>query len=95
MLVAGKDIIVDIKEVPKAILFTFLLAIPVYGINVLLNENYMFLMEADTGNPLKWFGDTFGFHLIGVPVIESAVIFVLYTPFYVVKRVKKNILYFF
>ena len=90
MLVAGKDIYVDIKEVPKAILFTAILAIPIYFVNVLLNENYMFLMKADAGNPLLYFEEWFGNHLIGVPVIESAVILVLYGPFYIYRHLKNK-----
>ena len=91
MLVAGKDIIVDIKEVPKAILFTFILAIPIYFVNVLLDENYMFLMKAEVGNPLLLFEEWFGFHLIGVPVIESVVILILYGPFYFFRKKLKKV----
>lgn len=91
MLVAGNDIIVDIKEVPKAILFTFILAIPIYFVNVLLDENYMFLMKAEAGNPLLLFEEWFGFHLIGVPVIESVVILILYGPFYFFRKKLKKV----
>lgn len=90
MLVAGNDIVVDIKEVPKAILFTFILAIPIYFVNVWLDENYMFLMKAEAGNPLLYFEDWFGCHLIGVPIIESVVVLVLYGPFYMVRNLKNK-----
>lgn len=83
MLVAGNDIVPDLKEIPKAILFTLLIAVPIYFVNLALDTNFMFLMVAEPGNPLLWFGETFGFHLLGVPVIEAIVILILYEPFYI------------
>lgn len=91
MLVAGGDIVPDIKLVAKAIIFTCILAMPVYGINLLLNTNFMFLMGVEEGNPLMFFQDVFGFHLIGVPILESIIIFILYTPFYLFRALKNKI----
>ena len=88
MLVIGGDILPDIKLVAKAIIFTCIIAIPIYGINLLLNTNFMFLMGADEGNPLLFFQEMFGFHLIGVPIIECVIIFVLYTPVYLIRAIK-------
>lgn len=88
MLVVGKDIVPDIKQLPKCVLFTLLMAIPIYFVNVVCDTNFMFLMKADPGNPLKWFGDMFGWHLLGVPVIEGAVVAVLYTPYYLLRKRK-------
>ena len=92
MLVIGGDILPDIKLVAKAIIFTCIIAIPIYGINLILNTNFMFLMGVEEGNPLLFFQEVFGFHLIGVPIIECFIIFVLYTPHYVYRAIKqKNI----
>lgn len=89
MLVAGKDIIPDIKLVAKALMFTCIIAIPIYGVNLIFNTNFMFLMGPEEGNYLLlFFEETFGFHLIGVMLIECLIILVLYTPFYVVKAVR-------
>lgn len=88
MLVAGGDIVPNIKQFPKCILFTLIMAIPIYFVNVMYDTNFMFLMRAEPGNPLKWFGDTFGFHLLGVPIIEAVVVFVLYTPFHIYRKRK-------
>lgn len=90
MLIAGGDIIPDIKILPKCVLFVLVMAIPVYIVNLLLDTNFMFLMYADAGNPLLWFGKTFGWHLLGVPVIESVVILILYTPYYMYKNLNKK-----
>lgn len=91
MLVAGGDIKPDIKEFPKCILFTFLLAIPIYMVNLLCDTNFMFLMYAEPGNPLYYFGEWFGWHLLGVPVIEGIVVAILYLPYYGFKARKKRV----
>lgn len=92
MLVVGKDICPDIREIPKSILFTVVLAVPIYFINILLHTNFMFLMYAEPGNPLYWFGKNLGFHLLGVPVIEGIVLLVMYLPFYLKKKREFKIL---
>ena len=91
MLVSGGDIVPDIKLVPKAILFTCILAIPIFIVNLLLDTNFMFLMYAEAGNPLLLFEELFGFHLLGVPVIESVVVLILYTPFYIYRATKTKL----
>ena len=88
MLVVGKDICPDIKQIPKCIIFTVIMAIPIYFLNLLWDTNFMFLMYAEPGNPLYWFGENFGHHLLGVPVIEGAVLIVMYLPFYLIKKEK-------
>lgn len=90
MLLASGEIVPDIKIVPKCILFVLIMAIPIYGINLLLDTNFMFLMFADPGNPLLLFEDIFGWHLIGVPIIESVVVFILYTPYYIIRSIKNK-----
>ena len=90
MLVAGGDIYPDIKLVAKAIMFTCIIAIPIYGINLVLNTNFMFLMGVDKGNPLLFFEENLGFHLLGVPILESIIIFILYTPFHVYRAMKSK-----
>lgn len=83
MLVVGKDIQPNIKEFPKCLLFTCILAIPVYIFNLTFDTNFMFLMYADPGNPLYLFKQWFGHHLLGVPLIEAVVLLLLYTPFHI------------
>lgn len=40
----------------------------------------MFLMFAPEGNPLRWFGQTFGCHLIGYPFLIAAVVALMFLP---------------
>lgn len=86
MLVYGKDINPDIREIPKCIIFIVVMAVPIYFINLLLDTNFMFLMYAEPGNPLYWFGENLGFHLLGVPVIEGIILLIMYSPFYIKKK---------
>ena len=90
MLVAGGDIYPDIRLVAKAIMFTCIIAIPIYGVNLVLNTNFMFLMGVDEGNVLHFFQENLGFHLLGVPIIESIIIFILYAPFHIYRAIKSK-----
>ncbi len=90
MLTAGGDIRPSVKYVPKCILLLLGLALPVWGINVLLDTNFMFLMRADQGNPLLIFEDIFGSHLIGFPILLPLVLAVMYLPPTVVRQIAKR-----
>ena len=87
MLVAGGDIVPDIKMLPKLILFALCMAVPIYFVNLMLDTNFMFLMYAEAGNPLILF-EPLGSHLIGIPVMYAAVVVVLYGPFIVYNKIK-------
>lgn len=78
------------RMIPKCLGILILMAIPIYGINLLLDTNFMFLMEADKGNPLYWFGQNWGSHLLGFPVLISAVLIVMYVPLELYRKLKKK-----
>lgn len=88
MLTVGGDIDPDIRMLPKCFLLLAGMAAVVYGINVWLDTNFMFLMSADKGNPLYWFGENWGSHLLGFPVLLPVVIAVMYGIAYGVKKIK-------
>jgi len=79
----------DVKMVPKCLGLLVLMAIPIYGLNLLWGTNFMFLMRADAGNPLVLFEQMWGSHLLGFPVIIAAVVVVMYLPIFVRNRKKK------
>ena len=79
MLLAGRDIRPQAKFLPKCLLLLCGLALIALGANLVFGTNFMFLMSADKGNPLYFFKQ-FGSHLIGFPVIISAIIAVMYGP---------------
>lgn len=87
MLTVGGDIRPRVREVWKCVLLLVGMAVPVYVINRLLDTNYMFLMEAEAGNPLLLFENAFGNHLIGYPILLAAVILVMYGPIELFYRV--------
>jgi len=80
MLTAGGDIRPEARQLPRCLLFLVVLAAPIYVVNLLFGTNFMFLMEEGTGNPLGWFEAHLGSHLIGIPVLASAALAVMYVP---------------
>ena len=84
------DIKPDIKQLPKSLGLLLLMAIPIYGINLLLDTNFMFLMSADPGNPLYLFEQMWGNHLLGFPVIIAGVLLVMYGPLTLVRKLRKE-----
>lgn len=90
MLTAGRDIRPAPREIPRTLGFLGVLAAAVYGINLLLDTNFMFLMKAPKGNPLYWFEKTFGEHLIGYPILIALVLLTMYIPVVYQARRKKS-----
>ncbi len=91
MITAGGDVRPDIKNIPKVILLLIGFAIPALIVNLILDTNYMFLMKAEAGNPLKIFEDIFGSHLVGFPIILAACLLIMYTPWEIARQKKKKI----
>lgn len=89
MLTVGGDIAPDVRMLPKCLGLLIGMAAVVYGINILLDTNFMFLMSADKGNPLFWFEQNWGSHLLGFPVLLPVVIAVMYGIAYGVKKARK------
>lgn len=90
VLTAGGDIKPKAKELPKSLLLLVGMAGAVYIINLILDTNYFFLMEAEKGNPLYLFEQAFGSHLLGFPVIIAGVLLVMYTLPWLVKKIFKK-----
>lgn len=80
----------QLKDLPKYLMLLVLMAIPILGINLLLDTNFMFLMSADPGNPLYLFEQMWGNHLYGFPVLIAAVLLVMYVPLYIIRSIKKH-----
>ena len=89
-LAVGGDIKPDVKLLPKILGLLVLMAIPIYGINLLLDTNFMFLMSADPGNPLYFFETLWGNHLLGFPVIIAGVLLVMYCPIVLIQKLRKK-----
>ena len=89
-LFASGEIQPKIKRIPQYLLILVAMAIPIYFVNLLLNTNFMFLMQADDGNPLAIFEQLWGNHLLGFPVIIAGVLIVMYVPLWIYRTIKKK-----
>lgn len=92
VLAVNTEIKPELRNLPKSLGLLFLMAIPIYGINLLLDTNFMFLMSADPGNPLYWFGENWGCHLWGFPVIITGILLVMYGPLELIRKLRKKAL---
>lgn len=77
------------RMIPKCLGLLVVMAAVIYGVNLLLDTNFMFLMSADPGNPLYWFGQNWGSHLLGFPVIIVGVLIVMYGPLTLARKLKR------
>lgn len=89
LLVSTGQVDTHIKSAFQAVLLLVVLAIPVYGLNLLWDTNFMFLMHPDSGNPLELFEKLLGSHLWGFPILLPVVIGIMYIPVLIMKKLKK------
>lgn len=80
LLVTTNQVSTDLKSALRGTALLVAMAIPVYGLNLLWDTNFMFLMEPDSGNPLELFEKLLGSHLWGFPILLPVVILVMYIP---------------
>jgi len=81
----------DLKSALKGVGLLVVMAIPVYGLNLLWDTNFMFLMHPDAGNPLELFEKLLGSHLWGFPILLPIVILLMYLPAFLVKKLRKPV----
>ena len=90
LLVTTDAVATDLKSALKGVGLLVAMAIPVYGLNLLWDTNFMFLMEPDSGNPLELFQQLLGSHLWGFPILLPVVILVMYLPVRIIKSRQKS-----
>ena len=78
------------RDLPKSLGLLLGLAIPVYGINVWLGKNFMFLSNPGGVAPLVFFEKLWGNHLYGYPVLIAAIVAVMYAPWLAIYLVQKK-----
>ena len=88
LLTAGGDIRPNWRYTLKYMGILAVLAAIAFVINLLLDTNFFFLMEADPGNPLYWFAENWGSHLLGFPVIIAGVLLAMQGPLILLERRK-------
>ena len=89
LLVTNNQAQTDLKSALRGTALLVAMAIPVYGLNLLWDTNFMFLMKPDSGNPLEMFEKLLGSHLWGFPILLPLVILVMYIPARICKNLKK------
>ena len=90
MLISGKDIRPNWRHTPKYMIILACMAVLAFVVNLLLDTNFFFLMQADPGNPLYFFETAWGSHLLGFPVIIVGVLLVMQGPFALLELKKKT-----
>jgi len=90
LLVTSGQVQTDLKSAFKSLIVLVAFAIPIYFLNLLWDTNFMFLVESDKGNPLEFFEGFLGSHLWGFPILLPIVIFLMYLPVLIVRRVKND-----
>ena len=92
MLTVNGDIRPETRDIPKCLALLAGLAVIAIGANLWLDTNFMFFSGVSRGNPLYWFKKAFGNHLVGYPILVTAVIFIMYAPLtaYRLLRAKYN-----
>ena len=90
MATVGGDIRPDWRQLPRCILFTLCMAVPIYLFNLAFGTNFMFLMRAEEGNPLLIFEELFGSHLIGIPVLATVFVGAMYLVLYLCRTFTKT-----
>lgn len=90
VLAAAGELNPQVRDIPKCLLLLAGMAIPIYGLNLILDTNFMFLMWADQGNPLYLFEQLWGNHLLGFPVLITAVLVVMYVPLVLFRKLRKK-----
>lgn len=78
------------KGLPKCLGLLILLAGVALAANLIFDTNFMFLMEAEPGNPLYAFEQIFGNHLIGFPILIAAVLIVMYVPVELYRKYRRK-----
>lgn len=78
------------REIPKYLALLAGLGLVALTANLLLDTNFMFLMYAEKGNPLYLFEQLWGSHLLGFPVLITAVLIVMYVPMGIYRKLRKK-----
>lgn len=91
LLVTTGQIATDLKAALKGVGLLIALAIPVYGLNLMWDTNFMFLMHPDSGNPLELFEQLLGSHLWGFPILLPIVVLVMYLPAFIFRKRKEKV----
>lgn len=89
VLVAGGDLIPDLKSMPKCILLLIGFAIPALILNIIFDQNFMFLMNTAGIGFLQIFEDIFGAHQWAFSILLPIIMLIMALPILIVNKIKK------
>ena len=90
MITFAGEVSPKLKDLPKTLLLLWNFVGVALFANLIFDTNFMFFKEASKGNPLYYFEQAFGNHLIGYPVIIFAVLVVMYGSLYLALAIKRK-----
>ena len=90
VLAVNGQLKIEVKRIPKCLLLLAGLAVVALIANLIFDTNFMFLLKAEPGNPLYVFQQMWGSHLLGFPVLITAVLAVMYCPVALYRKLKKK-----
>ena len=77
----------QIRNLPKVLLFLGVVAVFAYGINKVLDTNFLFLMRTDNNPLLLLVSNIFGkFYIIGLGVLISLICLLVYLPWVFIRK---------
>ena len=94
MLLYSGELNPQLKYLPGSLGILAVLAAIAYGVNLVFDTNFMFLMYPIAGTPLVWFETHMGSHIWGFPILISAIIVVMYSGLYLYRKIKNKTLTF-
>ena len=89
VLVASGDVKPDFKSMPKCILLLVGFAIPALILNIIFDQNFMFLMNTSGVGFLQLFKDIFGAHQWAFPILLPIIMFIMSLPLLIANKIKK------
>ncbi len=89
VLVASGDLKPDFKSMPKCVLLLIGFAIPALILNIIFNQNFMFLMNTAGIGFLQIFEDIFGAHQWAFPILLPIIMLIMSIPILIANKIKK------
>ena len=90
LLVVRGDVKPTWRRIPQCLAVLVGLAAVALAANLIFNTNFFFLMEAEPENPLYLFETMWGSHLLGFPVLITAVLIVMHLPLALIQKIKRT-----
>lgn len=90
MLTVGGDIKPSVKMAPKCLVLLLCMAVAVFGVNLLCDTNFMFLMRTDGVSFLVLFENLLGNHQWAFPVLLPVIMLIMYLPIIIINKVKSK-----